>query len=277
MALYMDLHRIEPGGVTAQELTDAHQSDLETQEKYGVRYLTYWFNEAAGQIFCLVDAPSVNAAVAVHREAHGLVADEIIEVEAGQMAGFMGNGTELPSVPGPTEVPGPERDRATRTILFTDLEGSVSMTQRLGDAGAMELLRVHDGIIRQALQTHGGNEVKHTGDGIMASFLSASGAVDCAITIQSAIAVHNEETPDEDLRVRIGLNAGEPVTNGGDLFGAAVQLAARICDRADAHQILVGGVIRELCIGNTFEFRDSGTAELKGFETPVQLFEVPWQ
>ena len=273
----MDLHRLD-SSATAQELADAHGADVATQEKYGVHYLTYWFNEAAGQLFCLVEAPSVNAAMAVHREAHGLLADEIIEVEAGQMAGFMGNGTNLPSVPEPLKMPGPERDRATRTILFTDLEGSVQMTQRLGDAGAMELLKAHNGIIRQALQAHGGNEVKHTGDGFMVSFISASGAVDCAISIQGAIASHNEETSEDyPLRVRIGLHAGEPVTDGGDLFGVAVQLAARICDRAESDQILVGGVIKELCTGNTFEFTDRGAAELKGFETPVQLFEVPWR
>ncbi|MEE8421860.1 MAG: nickel-binding protein [Dehalococcoidia bacterium] len=299
MALYMDLHRLEPGGLTAQQLAEGHAADLEVQEKYGVKYLTYWFNEAAGQTFCLVDAPSVNAAVTVHREAHGQLADEIIEVEAGQMAGFMGNGTDLPAVPEPVDMPGPERDRGTRTILFTGLDDWGSINQRLGDDGAMALLKTHNEIIRRALQAHDGSEVKHTGEGFMASFISASDGVECAISIQGAIAAHNQQASTDrlatftqggsqslgagdrageavnHLRLRIGVNAGEPVTDGGELFGVAVQLAARICERASADQILVGGVIRELCAGKSIEFKDSG--KLSGVETPVQLFEVPWQ
>ena len=81
MALYMDIHNVP--GATAKDVADAHQKDLETQDQYGVRYLRYWVNEAEGKIFCLVDAPDAEAANTVHREAHGLVADEIYKVEEG--------------------------------------------------------------------------------------------------------------------------------------------------------------------------------------------------
>ncbi len=83
MTLFMDAHTLE-GGVAVADVAAAHQADLETQEKYGVSYLRYWVDEAAGKIFCLVEAPDAEAANTVHREAHGLVADEIYAVTEGK-------------------------------------------------------------------------------------------------------------------------------------------------------------------------------------------------
>ncbi len=278
MALYMDLHKIEGQGVTAEDVAAAHMKDEEVQKKYGVKYLTYWFNEAVGKLFCLVEAPSVNAAVTVHREAHGLIADEIIEVEARAVEGFLG---KIEDAPAATESSAagsqPTEDTAFRTILFTDMKDSTATTQRLGDAGAMELLRTHDAIIRDALKAFGGREVKHMGDGIMACFASVSGAVESAIATQRAFAAYNEENADVPIHVRIGLSAGEPVQQHRDLFGAAVQMAARICRHADPGRTLVSNVIRELCIGKRFPFADRGETALRGFEEPVRLFEVRWR
>ena len=162
---------------------------------------------------------------------------------------------------------------AFRTVLFTDIEGSTALTQRLGDAKAQELVRAHNTIVRDALKAHAGSEIKHTGDGIMASFPSASRAIECAIAIQRAVTAQSDTL----LRVRIGLNAGEPVAEERDLFGTAVQLARRICDQADAGAILVSNVVRELAMGKGFLFADTGEVALKGFEDPVRLYEVRWQ
>jgi class 3 adenylate cyclase len=179
--------------------------------------------------------------------------------------------------------PGGERlePSAFRTILFTDMEGSTTLTQRLGDAGAQEVLRTHNAIIRDALKAHDGSETKHTGDGLMASFSSASSALECSIAIQRAFAAHNESA-EEPIRVRIGLNAGEPVAEDDpdgrkDLFGTAVQLAARICAHAEPEQILAPIVVRELAAGKRFLFADLGDVTLRGFEDPVRLFEVRWR
>jgi class 3 adenylate cyclase/pimeloyl-ACP methyl ester carboxylesterase len=163
------------------------------------------------------------------------------------------------------------------TILFTDVEGSTSLTQRLGDAKAQELLRTHNSIVRDALKTHGGSEIKHTGDGIMASFPFASRALECAVGIQRAFAADNQENPGTPIRVRMGLNAGEPVAEEEDLFGTAVQLARRICDHAEPGQILVADVVRQLAAGKGFLFSDRGETELRGFEDPVRLYEVRWE
>ena len=154
-----------------------------------------------------------------------------------------------------------------QTILFTDLESSTALTQRLGDEGAQELLRGHNDAVRSALEAHDGREVKHTGDGIMASFPSAVSAVQAALAMQRDLA-------GAEVRVRIGLNAGEPIAEDDDFFGTAVQLAARITDRAEPGQVLVSNVVRELCAGKGFEFTSVGDATLKGFDEPVMLFEV---
>ena len=161
------------------------------------------------------------------------------------------------------------------TILFTDMEGSTTLTQRLGDAKAQEVLRTHNRIVRDALKAHSGSEIKHTGDGIMASFTSASRALECAIDIQRAFVQHNESA-EEPIRVRIGLNAGEPVAEEEDLFGTAVQLAARIAAKAEGEEILVSDTLRGLVAGKGFLFSDRGDVVLRGFEDPVRLYEVRW-
>ena len=137
----------------------------------------------------------------------------------------------------------------THVVLFTDIVGSSALAQRVGDAQAQEVRRAHDAIVREALQAHRGREVKHTGDGIMAAFGMASAALNCAITIQRSIAVHNEDPGHMPLGVYIGLNAGEPIAENDDLFGTSVDLAARICDHADAGQILASDVVRQLVAG----------------------------
>jgi peptidyl-tRNA hydrolase len=84
MPLYMDIHK-KVDGLTADAVKHAHEADLQTQDKYGVEYLQYWFDEGSGKVFCLVNAPDAESAAKVHREAHGLEADEIVEVRQGVM------------------------------------------------------------------------------------------------------------------------------------------------------------------------------------------------
>ncbi len=168
------------------------------------------------------------------------------------------------------------------TILFTDMEGSTTLADRLGDAAAQEVRRVHNEIVRSALAANGGNEIKHTGDGIMASFSTASSALESAIAIQRGVAAHKEEHPESPLGVYVGLNAGEPIAEDDpdgrvDLFGTSVNLAARICDHAEAGQILAANVVRELAAGKQFLFADLGETELRGFEDPVKLWELRWK
>jgi class 3 adenylate cyclase len=136
--------------------------------------------------------------------------------------------------------------------MFTDIEGSTSLTQRLGDEGAQKLLRDHDETVRRALDSYNGKEIKHTGDGIMASFFSASRAVGCALQIQKTFSARNIANPEDTVKIRIGLNAGEPIAEDDDLFGTSVQLARRLCDRAQPGRVLVSDVVRQLVAGKGF-------------------------
>ncbi len=163
-------------------------------------------------------------------------------------------------------------ERSPLTILFSDMESSTATTQRLGDRAAQDIVHIHNEIMREALRAHDGREIKHTGDGLMASFASAAAAVACAIAVQREL-----EAREGAPSVRIGLNAGEPISEEDDLFGTAVQLAARACSHAAPGQILVSNVVRELTAGKGFLYSDIGEVELRGFEDPVRLFEARWR
>jgi len=273
----MDIHNL-PEGTTAEDVAKAHAKDMETQRKYGVEYHKYWVNESGRKVFCLAHAPNAEAAECVHREAHGLLAEKIIEVEPDVAEVFLG-GTETNNVGAVLLAGGgaDARDPGIRTILFTDIENSTTLTQSLGDEAALALLGVHDTIVRDALSALGGREVKHTGDGIMASFVSAAGAVRCAIQIQRELAKHEQANPERALKVRVGAAAGEPVEQNNDLFGSTVQLAARLCAHAQPEQILVANAIPDLCIGKGLLFDDLGEVDLKGFGYPVRAHAAAWK
>lgn len=274
MPTYIDIHEVR--GITAEALAKAHEADLQKQGKYGVNYLKYWVNESCGKAFCLVHAPSAEAARQVHLEAHGLVADRIIEVQPEIAEGFLGGGEANAAGAAMLADQGPlAYDPAIRTVLFTDIVGSTDLTQRVGDDAAMEFLHLHDTIVREAIAVGKGREVKHLGDGIMASFVSAVRAVRCATSIQHSLA-HQTDLHGHRLRVRIGAAAGEPVEQNSDIFGATVQLAARLCAYAQPEQILVSNVVAELCIGKGLIFRSLGDVSLKGFDHSVLVQTVEW-
>jgi class 3 adenylate cyclase len=171
----------------------------------------------------------------------------------------------------------------TRTVLFTDIVGHTEMMQRLGDTRGRDVLREHERITRETLKAHGGAEVKTMGDGFLASFGSVTAALDCAIALQRAFAAHNEVGAQpaapavEGLHVRVGLNAGEPIEEDGDLFGSTVILASRIAARAGAGEILVPDTVRGLLSGKNFLFSDRGEFVPKGFDDAVRLYEVRWR
>jgi len=177
-----------------------------------------------------------------------------------------------------------ERVRATasgvRAILFTDIVGHTEMMGRLGDKSGRDVLRDHEVLTREMLKANGGEEVKSMGDGFMASFSSVTGAVECAIALQRAFHERSQEpgagSKGEPVRIRIGLNAGEPIEEGGDLFGATVIMASRIAAQAGGGEILASDVVRGLCSGKGFLFADRGENVLRGFEDAVRLYEVRW-
>jgi class 3 adenylate cyclase/tetratricopeptide (TPR) repeat protein len=166
--------------------------------------------------------------------------------------------------------------RALRIILVSDIVASSALIRRSGDVKAHYLMQRHNALLRGSLAAHEGTEVTHTGDGIEAAFTTASNAVDCAVDIQKALARHNRDHPADGIRVRIGLNAGEPIATEGRLFGAAVHAAFGICARAGPGQILVSDVVAQLLEGKGVRLVPHGRVALKGLGR-MRLHEVVWE
>lgn len=265
MPLFMDRHDLP--GATAQDVVQAHAQDLNVASKHGVQILAYWFDaDSGGAAFCFADAPRSDDLEAVHRESHGLIPNEIISVSEDNVLRFLGRISD--------PVDDTQGTGAFRTILFTDLEGSTSLLQESGEAAFMVLLTEHDLIIRRALVASRGREVKHTGDGIMASFEGVAHALRCAASIQDGFDARSREGGIPELRVRIGMAAGEPVDHNDDMFGSAVNLASRICDAAVAGHILVSDIVHDLGVEQGFSLQEADARVLKGFSEPTRVFEL---
>jgi class 3 adenylate cyclase len=249
------------------------------QDEHGVHIMTYWFDEARSTAFCLADAPNAEALRNLHESSHGFVPNEIIPVDPLAVQAFLGRIDDPVPDPGAAEGSGQEEiEPAYRSIMFTDLKDSTQLAVQLGDEKAMHLLRVHNALTREALRAHNGREVKTTGDGFLLSFVKAADALDCAVAIQDGFAEYNERHPEETLNVRIGVSAGEPIEEKGDLYGAAVNMASRICSEAKAGGVLVAQVIRdEFEEGKShLQFSSGGKLTLKGFDQPVDVYELSW-
>ena len=166
----------------------------------------------------------------------------------------------------------------TRTILFTDLEGSTDLRVRLGDILANEVFTEHDQLVRSHLEAGGGTDIKGLGDGFMALFSSASDAIETAVTIQRAIEEHNSAQPERGISVRMGLNSGDVTRREGEAHGTTVHAAARVAAKAQGGQILVSQIASDLTgsLGKT-RVVDRGLFWLKGFPDRWRLYEVLWR
>jgi class 3 adenylate cyclase len=269
MPTYMDRHNAPDA--TYDAMAEAHRLDLDLQERYDVRFLAYWFDPHRGLAFCLADAPSAEAMKQVHAASHGAIPSDIREVDLKEVVALLGRATE-PDQSDPTAKEF-RPDSAFRAILFTDMIDSTALTLHLGDAGAVELLERHDRAISAAVTLHGGRIVKHTGDGFMISFDDVDNALRASIRIQNEVSSLHEL-----LSIRVGINAGNPIERDGDFFGLTIQLTARVCEHAEAGQILVSGILHELCEDSSIadRFIDRGRVQLKGFSNALQVYELDY-
>jgi class 3 adenylate cyclase len=166
----------------------------------------------------------------------------------------------------------------TVTILFSDIESSTAMTERLGDERWLEVLRDHNTVFRTRLAEHGGYEVKNQGDGFMLVFPDPLEALRCAIEVQRDFDARAAEQPEEALRVRMGLHTGGAIAEEGDFFGRNVILAARISAQARGGEILVSEHLREHADGETgLDFDDGRELELKGMAGRHLIYTVGWR
>lgn len=230
MALFMDLHKASDYEVkpTVDEIKHNHIADLEVQRKYDVKFLQYWINEEAGLVFCLMEAPDKESCAAVHREAHGNMPCNVIELQGGDYTTFMGDGNKANKFDIVENADG-TLDVGYRIILIADF---ISIT------GHHVLQEDLDHIIRKS----GGRIVNRPGSRKMIVFTTVAPAVECAAGIIQSV----QNLPDKTNEIRIGISAGEPVTVQDDIFAGAIQLANRLCDIAQNNQILISSLVKEL-------------------------------
>lgn len=261
MPLYMDRHDVP--GATAADVAQAHLADLEMSHKHDVTFVSYWFDESVGGVFCFAKAPSIENLKAVHDESHGLIPNEIIDVSEDDMLRFLGAINEPKDA---SEITSP-----VRTVVFTDLVGSTALLSQYGQDAYMALLAAHDSIVRKALIRHRGREVKHTGDGIMAAFDDVGHALSWGSDVLEEFAAREGEPA---ISVRVGMASGIPVDRNDDIYGETVVLASRICDAASSGQVLVSEAVHAAATGLSLEFDGPRPTSLKGFPGDVDVFEL---
>lgn len=273
MPLYMDVHR-NVGRPTQDELRAGHQKDIALQGQFDVQFHKYFFNEATGTVYCLVEGPDAESCRAVHREAHGIDVDDIIEVQPDLVEAFFAN-TQC-ELDGLAMTGEGAFDGALRVILFTEIANFTEVARDNEDE-ARRLLACHDSVVRAVLTECDGQEVRHTGEGIMACFSSVSAAVRAATEIQQRCRDHVPAGGSHRPVLRIGMSAGEPVEQHRELFGAVVNTARRVCEAAEPGQILVSAALRELSMGKAVRFEKAGEQLLKGVTEPQVLYAIEWR
>jgi len=246
MPIYMDVHIVP--GVKAGDVAKAHQKDLLHQEEYGCKAMTYWVDEQRETIFCLIEAPEKEAVEEMHRKAHGLVPNKIIEVKSQVVESFLGRIYDPEDAKTSDEGLKIFSDASFRILLVTKTTDPVLLQHKFGADNANDLLNQHNHIIRKNVAQYGGREVEHGGSGFIISFTSAAKAVSCALAIQKDMQNANAD----DLGFRIGISSGEPIEKSNKLFGDTIQLAGHMCAIAKGSQVAMASSVKELvCIEGT--------------------------
>jgi AraC-like DNA-binding protein len=240
MPIFMDLHIVP--GVTPKEVAEAHSHDVKIQHEFCCRTMTYWIDEDKGSVFCLIEAPDADSVKEMHRKAHGLIPNEIIEVDSRIVESFLGRICD----PETFQLAGEANlkvfsDPAFRIILVTKAKDARLLQLELGQEKTQELLLLYNTIVRELLGNFDGREVDRKEDGFILSFASVTNAVECALAIQKRLHVAADL-----IGLRIGLHAGVPVNKSNELFGDTINLASYLCSIGKDNQILLSAMVRNL-------------------------------
>lgn len=230
MPLFMDLHKASDYSVkpTMEEIKRNHIADLATQHKYNVKFLQYWINEEAGLVFCMMEAPDKESCAAVHREAHGDMPCNVIELQGGDYQAFMGGDMSVNTFDIVERGDGTP-DTGYRVIMAIDI------LDRFVSADIHHQLE-------QVVDQDGGRLVPRPGNRLMVAFTDGHAAIECALHLLKKV----KQELGTAMEIRIGISAGEPVTNNNDLFGDSVQLANRLCDIAQHDQVVIAPLVKQL-------------------------------
>ena len=241
MPIYMDRH--ESPGLTEVEAAEGHKEDMKVQHKYGCKAFTYWFDAEKGIGFCLIDAPNKEAVIKMHDEAHGGVPNQIIEVNLNIVEAFLGR-IKDPDAHDEAELL-TLIDPAFRIIMATEIKNAALIKSKFGNIKGTKILSTHNGIIEKAIRYHEGREVEYNDNSVIATFISASKSVECALEIQKHFREQDKQTACVQMDVTIGLSAGNPVTDKNDFFGDAIPLAKRLSYIGGGYHVLMSSSVRE--------------------------------
>ncbi|WP_430965745.1 nickel-binding protein [Spongiimicrobium sp. 2-473A-2-J] len=240
MPIFMDRHIVP--GIEAKNAAEAHREDLRVQDKFGCRCMTYWVDEERGNAFCLIDAPNKEAVEKMHNSAHGLIPHEILQVNSNVVEAFLGRIQDPEAYYSPED---PDlkvfNDPAFRIILVTETMDMGLLSHKMGKEKAQHLTALYHEIMRAQLHQYEGREVELKGQGFIASFVSVTQAVSCAVAVMKGLHVAGEL-----IGLRMGLNAGMPVSKSPELFGDTVNMARYLCKLGGENQIVMASIIREI-------------------------------
>jgi AraC-like DNA-binding protein len=241
----MDVHIIP--GIEARDVAEAHQKDILLQEEHQCKCMTYWIDEE--RVFCLIDAPDKEAVTALHQRSHGLIPNKIIEVNREVVESFLGRLYDPTNASATDDGLKVFSDPSYRIILFITTKDPALVRYELGVENATGLLNRCTHVIRQNLAEFDGREVEHPGSGFIASFTVASKAVSCALSIIAAAS-----QPDlQAAALKIGINAGEPVSKHDNLFGDTIQFARHLCFISGETRIVISSAVKDLAAKDHFQ------------------------
>jgi len=242
MPIYMDRHDLP--GVTAKDVAKAHKQDLKIQDKYDCRALTYWFDEERQNAFCLIEAPNKDAVKAMHESAHGLIPNQIIEVNSKVVESFLGR------------IADPEVANKDESLILNEPAFRVILASNLSYAGnihseaeidkVLKSQRIYNDIIRQILLKFDGRESEHSTDGILCSFISVPQAVMCALEMHRKSIAYNSSVGAK-VNIQIGISAGSPITESNEFFGQTIQMAKHLCYLSTGNRIILSNIVAEYC------------------------------
>lgn len=267
MPLFMDYHLVEEIDIDA--VKQGHKLDKSLQDKYGVRYLQFWVNQDAGTIFCLIEAPDKEACEKVHKEAHGNIACQIVQVESGFYKLFMGESHQLDD--GIVVGKDGDIDKAYRYVLVIDILG---ITKATGTTELNQLILPEKPkrLIQRIIPSYDGREIKNSDfNEFLCVFTQADEAMDCAIEIQKELLKRIESPEDESWNItfKMGLGGGQPVTMSDQLFEETIKLARRLSLIAGDGEIVASNIISRL---NAEDEMNESISALKAIQSAQEEF-----
>ncbi len=276
MPIYMDVHIVP--GVKARDVAEAHRKDMIHQGEHNCKCMTYWIDETRENVFCLIEAPDKAAVENMHREAHGLIPNKIIEVNSAVVESFLGRIYDPEEATVTNDGLKVFHDPSYRILLLTKLTDPLLLKQQLGAEKSSELLNRHNHIIRRNLFLHHGREAEYKGTDFIISFSSAAGAVACALAIQKEM----QEILPGASSFTISVNAGEPLDKSNRFFGDAIRRGTNLCSIAKNNQVAVSSSVKELLTKDYFQNRKDpllllSTADEDILDRLFKVLEENWQ